>query len=328
MIGIKRCTNSAVTDFYLNIIKKALENNGKKVVDFDFKNCKKTDYIVVSTVIEFFQVYFKGYHNIIWWMQGIEPEESYMKHGSIGKKVLLEKMTYFALRHSKFIFFVSAKMREYVDDKYKISTVDYSFIMPCFNSVIDKSCFYKKNKYTNNKFCYIGSLSSWQCFEETIVYFKLIKSVIADAEFIIYTSEIEKAKEILKKYGLENVYVGCVNPEEMNSVLCDVKFGFIIRKDNPVNSVATPTKLSSYLAAGVIPIYSNCIDSFNKQLAKTKFHVEISKLESLPEEMLLLCRNTINPEEVFDDYKFIFSTYYSEDKYIEDIAEKMKKIIN
>ena len=328
MIGIKRCTNSTVTDFYLDIIRKAFESIGENVVDFDFKNCKKTDYIVVSTVIEFFQVYSKGYRNIILWMQGIEPEESYMKHRSIIKKVLLEKMTYFALCNSKFIFFVSEKMRDYVDEKYKISTLSYSFIMPCFNSIIDKSCFYKEQKYENNKFCYIGSLSSWQCFEETIAYFKLIKSMITDAELIIYTSEIERAKEILKIHDLDNVNVGCVSPEEMNKVLEDIKFGFIIREDNPVNSVATPTKLSSYLAAGVIPIYSNCIDSFNKQLAKTKFCVEISKLDSVPEALVTLCQKKIDVKEIFDDYNYIFSTYYSESKYIENIAELMKKIIS
>lgn len=54
----------------------------------------------------------------------------------------------------------------------------------------------------------------------------------------------------------------------MTDTLRDVKFGFVLRDDIAVNNVATPTKLSSYLSAGVIPIYSSALKDFYE---KTKF---------------------------------------------------------
>lgn len=48
----------------------------------------------------------------------------------------------------------------------------------------------------------------------------------------------------------------------MSEALADVKFGFVLRNDVPVNRVATPTKLSSYLSAGVIPVFSKYLKDF------------------------------------------------------------------
>lgn len=320
MVGIKWCANNVVTDCYLEVIKKAFQMAGMQVEDFDFGKTKKEDIIVVSTVIEFFQVYFRGYHNIVFWMQGIEPEESYMKHQSIMKQKTLEIMTWFAIRKSKFIFFVSNRMREYVNKKYHLNTNSYSYIMPCFNSTLDEDCFNTANKYKDNVFTYIGSLSQWQCFSETLDFFRLIKNIIIDAKLIIYTSEIDKANHIICEKGLQNVTVNYVNSSEMNAALSKVKFGFILRENNPVNNVATPTKMSSYLAAGVIPVYSGCIDAFREVLEKTEFSVCVESINSVPTKLIDLCNRDICSNQVLNEYRLIFDNFYSIEKHIASIS--------
>lgn len=324
MVAIKKCSNNVVTDFYLEIIKKAFQMAEIQVEDFDFGKTKKEDIIVVSTVIEFFQVYLKGYHNIIFWMQGIEPEESYMKHKSLLKKKTLEVMTSFAIRKSKFIFFVSQRMREYVNEKYHLDTNSRSYIMPCFNSQLDEDCFTYDDKYKNNVFTYIGSLSQWQCFSETIDFFQLIKKRIKDAELVIYTSDIKEANRIINEKGLKDVAVDHVDSSEMNAALSKVKFGFILRENNPVNNVATPTKMSSYLAAGVIPVYSGCIDAFRKIFENTEFSVCVESLGSVPTRLIDLCNQDMDPCQVLKEYQEIFNSFYSVEKHISSISNILK----
>ena len=55
--------------------------------------------------------------------------------------------------------------------------------------------FYSQNKYKNNTFCYVGSLSAWQCFEKTIEFYKGIEKIVPNTKLLVYTSEQEKAKE-------------------------------------------------------------------------------------------------------------------------------------
>ena len=51
----------------------------------------------------------------------------------------------------------------------------------------------------------------------------------------------------------------------------------ITRKDIAINKVATPTKMSSYLANGIIPIFSDIIGDFNKVMGKLKYTVPVGQ---------------------------------------------------
>lgn len=327
MVYIVRYKNYEVTDYYLDIIKDAFLELG-----YEVKNTRKiedksqTSIIVVSTIIDVFKYYFKGYHNIFLWMQGIDPEESYLKHHSIIKKTILELITYFSLKVIKGVFFVSNEMKNYVEKKY--NKKNNCFIMPCFNTSIDVDSFTYKNKYNKNIFTYVGSLSKWQCFNETVELYKKIEENIKDTQLKVYTFSVEEAKKVLKEKNVKNYVVEKVSPNEISTVLKEAKFGFTLRNDIAVNNVATPTKLSSYLSAGVIPIFSMCIRDFYENTLDKKFVIPIDSFENIPINVLRLCKEKINADDIYREYQEIFSTYYNRESYKENMKKWLGGILN
>lgn len=331
MVSIIRCENSTVTDFYLDIIQKMVEHVGDEAI-----NCtslteissNKNEYLVTSSEVDFFNAYIKGYKNQIIWFQGILPEESFLKHHSYVRKIILEMMARLALKKAKGIFYVSETMKQYMEKKYRIDTKNRSFVMPCFNETINQDLFFSEGKYSNNDFCYVGSLSVWQCFEKTIDLYKCLEQRISNARLFVYTSERNEAERILKNKGVLRYSVDFVKQEEITKRIGMAKFGFVLRDNIAVNNVATPTKLSTYLAAGVIPIYSDSIVDFYKQADKMHYAVSVGKDFKLPQHLLELCETPIDPKEVLAEYNKVFQSYYSVERYINESVDFIKKALN
>lgn len=330
MIYVLKCdVNSEATDYYLETISKMFLNAGYESVFCKYdENISKDSIIVVSTVLEFYRYYKKGYKNIFYWMQGIESEESFLKHKNIIKKIGLNYLTKFAIKKSIGIFLVSKEMKYFIEKKFKVNISEKSFVMPCFNSNISKQSFMKKNKYSDNIFTYIGSLSNWQCFDETIDFYKKIATKIKNTSLEIYTFSVEEAKKKLDEKGITNYIVKRVKAEEMDEVLKNVKFGFTIRDDNPVNNVATPTKFSTYLASGVIPIFSDCIKDFYNNTKNMKYVIPVKNTQEVPNKLVELCNSNINPNEIIEEYNILFDSYYNRDKYISESEEWIKNSLN
>ena len=112
----------------------------------------------------------------------------------------------------------------------------------------------------------------------------------------------------------------------MFEALQHYKYGFIIRKDIEMNRVATPTKMNTYLANGVIPIYSNYIFAFKEGLKNTQYQIEISNNDEVLEEIISFEKKNIEAFNVLENYKStVFSHFYSEDFHINNLIEKIKK---
>ena len=94
---------------------------------------------------------------------------------------------------------VSNTMLKHYSKKYHYNAL--SFIMPCFNTPLNKYAF--KDKYSKPSFVYAGNLAGWQCFEETVSLFSQIKQLVPSATFTVYTQDKEEAGAILDKYGVE-----------------------------------------------------------------------------------------------------------------------------
>ncbi|WP_302130021.1 hypothetical protein [Holdemanella biformis] len=280
MIKIVRSssTNAEVTDYYLDVIGSIMEACGEKKYDetIELKQCDKKDIIIAPTAVDFIKIYFKGYKNIIYWMQGLDSEESFMRNGSKLRCFVLDLITKFSMKNALAIFYVSEEMKKYEENKFHISTDEKSFIMPCFNVSRTEALQKDESKYKKNIFTYVGSLSKWQCFEETIDFYKQIEKIDSNAELKIFTFAEEEAKKIVASKEIKNCIVTSVSPDKMTEALADVKFGFVLRENDPVNRVATPTKLSSYLSAGVIPIFSKYVKDFYNRTANFEFVVPIS----------------------------------------------------
>jgi len=306
--SIVRCDNSTVTDYYLEIIKKACQHvNSNENVTI---TAKASDTLQAK----------KKKEKVIYWVQGIGPEESFMRHHSYLRLFLLSLREIKALRKADFIFFVSEYMKKHYEHKYHLSFGDRKYyIMPCFNTEIHTASFYVPEKYKNNTFAYIGSMSPWQSIDSIMATYKKIEdSSLPNCSLEIYTTEQDEAKAKLEEFRIKNYYIGYCPNESLGEVLGHVKYGFIIRDDNEVNRVSTPTKISTYLSHGLIPIFSKCLNSFYCYSKNMRFVVEENEINKKLNEF-----REISADEVFEEYKEVFSSYYSEEYHIEMIRKSI-----
>ena len=229
------------------------------------------------------------------------------------------------MKKAKMIFYVSKYMQEYYEKLAHTNFDHKAYVMPCFNEVLDKQVFGRKD-YSKKTFTYVGSLDLWQCFNETVGIYAEIEKRIPDAFFKVLTFNIEKAEKIIKEKNIQNYSVACVPKEQVKSELEEVTYGFIIRHDIEVNRVATPTKISSYLSAGVLPIYSTCLKDFHAQAYGKAFAYALNPEEGI-DGLIHYINGGLDKGIVQQEIEDLFSTYYSTETHITNIAELAKKCL-
>lgn len=329
---VRRTGNATVTSNNFDILRDASSGIGCNVIDFSslknsIKKGKNNDVYIVTTAVDAVLLAICHRRNILYWSQGIAPEESYLYHKSKLRFKILSWIEKKALKSSKVCLLVSNAMKNHYENKYKIQIIN-TYIFPCFNTSICKEAFFEKGKYENNIFAYAGALSLWQCFDETLQIYKSFEDIqLPNTKLIILTKDQKQAEEKIRSYGIKNYEVGYTSKEELPKILAKAKFGFVIRKEDPINVVSTPTKISTYLSCGLIPIYGDCIQSFKDVSNEMKYCVSwdnstgsISKIKSFMTER-------IEPTNIFNEYNKVFSSYFSYDYHVGNIREIIKSII-
>lgn len=318
--------NIVVLRDYLEVVADALSKLGYEanwVESLD--SVKKQELVVFPMANDAFRYYFKGYKNFILWQQGATGAESFMRHGSKLRKKILDHMDVFSMKKAKMILYVSDYMRSYYEEKAGRSFDKKSYVMPCFNEKLDRSALDGKD-YTKKVFTYTGSLSPWQCFDETVDVYAAIEKVIPDAFFKVLTFSVDEAKAIMKRKGIKNYSVNMVPKEEVKRELEGVTFGFILRRDNEVNRVATPTKISSYLSAGVLPIYSRCLVDFDSRANGRSFAFPMD-IGDDSAALVDFINKRIDAKRVKEEIVELFDSYYSAKAHAESIAELAKTLL-
>lgn len=323
---IKRQQNSDATLFYMDIIKEGIAKAGFEVTDaFDSNDIKGNDVVTLNPP-QYVRVKLKGAKNVSVWFQGIDAEEylrfvPVSRFKKIERYIVLSIYDWIALKRAKVCFFVSKRMLEHYRKKYGYKKNNY-VIMPCFNDRIKDDAFLD-SKYKEPSFVYAGNLAGWQCFPETVELFKKIKAKIPNATLTIYSPDQDEAKKILEEKGV-CATVKYVPYTQLAEEIKGFKYGFLIRDDDPVNNVATPTKMCNYLANGIIPIYSNVIGDFKEELKGLKYAVPLGIHYEGLEKLYELEDSAIEARSVRADYQTVFDTYYSVEHYVEIISNKLK----
>lgn len=321
----KEQENPTVTDYYLETIGTVLETNEKVKYFHCWKetNIKKSsDVVLVSTAPEAVRAFFYGY-KYIFWSQGCWPEESKMRHNSTLRFKICSIIEKIALKNAIFVFFVSETMRSFYENKYNLNFENKCYIMPCSNDSMHKEAFVDE-KYNNNVFCYVGGTSVWQCFEETIELYSKIECAVENSKLLLLVKDKEKAIELLQKYKVKNYEIDYVDISKLPEKLSEVKFGFVLRKEDPVNYVATPTKVLTYLSSGVIPIYSNSLAGIKTILDETRYKVEFANKEDI-NKIIKLCNADLARADIEKEFMEVYLKYYDKDKNVKNISKAFRK---
>ena len=329
----KRSVNDA-TLYYIKMIEYVANDHGIAMYfTTKLQNVKKGD-ILLTITGHYFCIAKTCYpfHKTIYWSQGVTPDEYQLMPNASKIKTLAKKyIDYIAINYSDLLFLISNKLLQHYRESYSYRK-DNFLIIPCYNmNYIPGLAIKTRERYDSPTFVYAGNFSLWQCIEETLYIYKYIENVIPTASLTLLTKDTLLAEEFILKYELKNVVTKYVQLADLQTELTKYKYGFLIREDNMVNNVATPTKMNSYLASAVVPIYTDAVNSFVENIRLHNYNICLNSKDSIVEKATAIInfeKNIKIDPQVLDDFLIsIFNNYYNDEHYKNEIKFALNKYI-
>ena len=144
---------SAVTETYMRIIREAVCEAGFFAQDRRLcKRPSRNDYIVTNGALVTVRYLLSGYRRHVVWMQGIVPEESYLRRHSRLRRAVLSFVERLVLKRADLLLLVSSEMLIHYETKYGLSLAGKSFIMPCFSETKPYAGAFAAKEIRNNYF--------------------------------------------------------------------------------------------------------------------------------------------------------------------------------
>jgi hypothetical protein len=315
----RKCDLNEATSYYVNTVASALASGGRRLAytsrlrDIPLS----ADVFMIDCKSALFLNIFRPGCRYWLWIQGIAPEEAELTKGSKFRRFYWNYFERITLPRARGVLMVSTAMQRHYARKYGFTDLPV-MVMPCVNQELNARSFYAKAKYTEMRFVYAGGLHPWQCFEETLEAHRLIKRSYPSARLTILTWDRSHALEVIERRGAKDVDVDYCRPEELQDVLSQFKYGYVLRHPGPINEVATPTKVSSYMAAGVIPIMTTAIADYADRLAGVDPLILIERPDPLLvlEAVSSIEARRLKASGVVEAYRDVFAEYFGHDRYM------------
>lgn len=220
-------------------------------------------------------------------IRGVVPEEFLsldIPFSSLYSKLANHVESYLFKNIDQF-FFVSDNMESHYRKKYG----KYTFSSETYPTIVNDELFFQdKNKriekrkelaYSekNQVYCYVGNTASWQKLDSILTVFNSKSQETEQLRLLVVTTEPDAVNEMLQSKGINNQAITVTSSDYRNVPLFlnAADYGLLIRDDNVVNQVASPTKRNEYAACG-LPIVTNLAD-----IGGIKKHESLSDYKSL-----------------------------------------------
>ncbi len=221
-------------------------------------------------------------------------EKKYVNENNLNfKKKIKTYLSYFSekllIEKSNAVICVSNALKEYYFEKFKIENRNKFIVFPgaadsflfFMNSTLRERIREKLNyKDDDIVIIYIGALNmKWEIPDVVFSFLKDLSLKDKLFKFLIVTPDVEFTNTYISKYKLKNYATVLESPfNEVNHYLNAADIGLLLREDILMNNVASPTKFSEYLLAGLPAIISKGILDFSSVINKTKFGVVLNDL--------------------------------------------------
>jgi glycosyltransferase involved in cell wall biosynthesis len=157
--------------------------------------------------------------------------------------------------------FVTQRLQDCSLSKHRQSQI-VSTVVPCavnlddFNlSATARSAIRQRLDIVGRKvFCYAGGVSAWQCIDEMLDLVATLRKNDPEVFFLFLTNgNLAPYQARLHRIGEagQDYITLAVQHNEVSNYLNAADFGLLLRAENAVNLVASPTKLGEYLASGL-----------------------------------------------------------------------------
>lgn len=325
---------NGATSYYIELLQKAFRELRLKYIHLESLKgyTLEKDQLIITITLKsaIYAILMKKSKRVIHWYQGIVPEEIiYLYPNSLWGRIkflLYRVIESYVLSNAALNLFVSNAMKKHYGKQYKYQATNY-LIIPCYNQNLC-TCL-ENERYNKPTFVFAGNLGRWQCIEKTLTLYKRIEEQLPNAFFSFLTPEIEEAQKLLKKHNIHNYKLEHIQLSDFQKELQKHKYGFLIRDDLKLNNVATPTKMSSYMGNGIIPIFSDVIDDFKSVFAKLKYKILIDKEETeedIVNKIINFEKDKIRAEDIINDYRYYFDTYFNDDIHVLQFITRMKEL--
>jgi hypothetical protein len=102
-------------------------------------------------------------------------------------------------------------------------------------------------------------MSAYQCFGQTVELFDKIRNSDQDAKLLVLTPAQEAAKPYLKGLPKGCWQMSSASLDEVNGYLNAADGAFMLREDDPLNKVASPTKFAEYALSGLPVVMTGAV---------------------------------------------------------------------
>lgn len=306
------------TSHYLASVTQALAHLGHRLVhSLDLADIPRNANVLTVECKSASRLSLRRPDTRLWqWLQGLYPEEARWQFDSRLREVVWNRLEAWTLRRSEGVLMVSHAMQQHFAAKYPGLRLD-STVMPCVNSTLAPDAFHLPGKYDRPSFVYAGGLQRWQCIEATLAAFAAINRKVPQATLTLLTADIDRAAAIVQSFGTPATTIAYVPVAELQRALAAFKYGFALRETHVVNRVATPTKVSSYMAAGVIPVMTRAAQDFAKHLGLVSPVVWLDHLDAdhVAGRVGALESQRLQAENVLAAYQAAFASYFDHTAY-------------
>lgn len=111
---------------------------------------------------------------------------------------------------------------------------------------------------------YLGGSSGWQLPTETVAAFAALRRTTPSAFLLILTGDVEAFTALCREAGIpaDDFAITSCPHREVATVACAADAALLLRDDNLVNRVASPTKFAEYLSMGVPVMITEVLGDF------------------------------------------------------------------
>lgn len=265
-------------------------------------------------------------------LKGIVPEEHLFYDDTIFVKRLLlyigsKIYERYIFKYADSFSAVSNNLKLYFQKRYNIAASPFLVLPSAVNT--DKFYYDKKTRedYRKKLGCddkdviitYSGSFQEWQQPKKIFEFFKRASNY-KNYKFLVLTFDVEKAEKLSKEYNLpeERIKIFASSPIEVNSYLNASDICLLLRKDDIVNNVASPTKFGEYLVTKNMIIITKGVGDFSDLVANSQYGL---CLDNLNLDMGVIIKRIEKKRKPTDEEINEFKSEYSLERNIEKLGE-------
>lgn len=254
------------------------------------------------------------------WFQGLESVERAYIHGGIkgwAQGLIFRRVEHRLLLRARSLIFVSEAMREHYASRASFQA--RAHVLPCYTHT-QLPFAGTDNRYAVPNLAYAGSLHRWQCVPDMLEVFKCLRASKPDARLTLYTREVQAARALCERASLgAEVAVTEASFEALPSLLQRHAYGLLLRESMLINEVSTPTKFSTYLAAGLIPVLTGHTPALNALNVSPSHLIRVPEPhahQAIANAILAHLDRPPAPKAVHEDFAGVFTQTFNDERQI------------